>query len=200
VGYSAFALEDDRQRVTTDEAGRKLLALARAAIARELGTGAAPESDRDAWLGQTAATFVTLLKNGKLRGCIGSLEAHRPLREDVAANTVAAAFRDPRFLPLTKEEWPLCAVEVSLLSRPKTIRFADEADLLAQVRAGEDGIILECAGKHATYLPQVWEGLPDKKRFFAELKRKAGIPEDTGLARCKVRRYRVAKWKEEALH
>ncbi|HEV8097168.1 MAG TPA: AmmeMemoRadiSam system protein B [Burkholderiales bacterium] len=199
VGYSAFALEDDRQRVTADDAGRRLLAIARAAIARELGTGTA-EGHPDAWLGQTAATFVTLLKDGKLRGCIGSLEAHRPLREDVAANAVAAAFRDPRFPPLAKEEWPYCALEVSLLSRPRTIRFADEADLFAQVRAGEDGIILEYAGKHATYLPQVWEGLPDNRRFFAELKRKAGIPEETGLARCKVLRYRVAKWKEEALH
>lgn len=200
VGYSAFALEDDRQRVTADDAGRRLLALARAAIARELGTGAVPQGDQDAWLDQTAATFVTLLKDCKLRGCIGSLEAHRPLREDITTNAVAAAFRDPRFPPLTKEEWPLCAVEVSLLSRPKTIRFADEADLLAQVRAGEDGIILECAGKRATYLPQVWEGLPEKERFFAELKRKAGIPAETGLARCKVLRYRVAKWKQEALH
>ena len=200
VGYSAFALDDERQRVTAGEAGQRLLAIARAAIARELGTGAAPESDRDAWLGQTAATFVTLLKDGKLRGCIGSLEAHRPLREDVAANAVAAAFRDPRFPPLTKEEWPFCALEVSLLSRPKTIRFADEADLLAQVRGGEDGIILECAGKRATYLPQVWEGLPQKERFFAELKRKAGIPAETSLGRCTVRRYRVAKWKEEAVH
>lgn len=200
VGYSAFALDDERQRVTAGEAGQRLLALARAAIARELGTGAAPESDRDGWLGQTAATFVTLLKDGRLRGCIGSLEAHRPLREDVAANAVAAAFRDPRFPPLTKEEWPFCALEVSLLSRPKTIRFADEADLLGQVRAGEDGIILECAGKRATYLPQVWEGLPEKERFFAELKRKAGIPAETSLGRCTVRRYRVAKWKEEAPH
>jgi MEMO1 family protein len=200
VGYSAFALEDDRQRVTADDAGRRLLAIARAAIARDLGTGAAPQADGDAWLGQTAATFVTLMKDGKLRGCIGSLEAHRPLREDVAANAAAAAFRDPRFPTLAKEEWPQCTVEVSLLSRPKTIRFADEADLLAQVRAGEDGIILECAGKRATYLPQVWEGLPQKQRFFAELKRKAGIPAETGLGRCKVRRYRVAKWKEEPLN
>jgi hypothetical protein len=143
---------------------------------------------------------VTLSKDGKLRGCIGSLEAHRPLRDDVAANAIAAAFRDPRFPALTAGEWPNCSVEVSLLSRPRTIRFADEPDLLAQVRAGEDGIILEHAGKRATYLPQVWEGLPDKQRFFAELKRKAGIPPETGLVRCKVRRYRVAKWKEDRLH
>jgi MEMO1 family protein len=200
VGYSAFALEDDRRRVTADDAGRRLVAIARAVIGRDLGTGTAPDADGDAWLRQTAATFVTLTKDGKLRGCIGSLEAHRPLGEDVAANAVAAAFRDPRFPPLTRAEWAHCTVEVSLLSRPKAIRFADEADLLAQVRPGEDGIILECAGKRATYLPQVWQGLPQKERFFAELKRKAGIPAETGLGRCKVRRYRVAKWIEEPLH
>jgi hypothetical protein len=198
VGYSAFAL-DEGTRVTSDEAGRRLLAIARAAIAHQLGTGS-PLHPPDTWLAQTAATFVTLSKDAKLRGCIGSLEAHRPLRDDVAANAIAAAFRDPRFPALTAGEWPNCSVEVSLLSRPRTIRFADEPDLLAQVRAGEDGIILEHAGKRATYLPQVWEGLPDKQRFFAELKRKAGIPPETGLVRCKVRRYRVAKWKEDRLH
>jgi MEMO1 family protein len=199
VGYSAFAL-DAGARVTTDEAGRTLLALARAAIAQKLGAGnAAPASDQG-WLSQTAATFVTIQKEGKLRGCIGSLEAVRPLRDDIRENALAAAFRDPRFPALSVDEWPHCAVEVSLLSRPKAIRFADEADLLAQVRAGEDGIILEHAGKRATYLPQVWEGLPDKQRFLAELKRKAGIPPETGLGRCKVRRYRVAKWKETPLH
>ena len=199
VGYSAFALYD-RTSVANDEAGRTLLSIARAAISRQLAVEAAPPADRGAWLAQRAATFVTLAKEGKLRGCIGSLEAVRSLREDVAANATAAAFRDPRFPALTKEEWPQCGIEVSLLSRAKTIRFADEADLLAQVRAGEDGIILECDGKRATYLPQVWEGLPQKERFFAELKRKAGIPAETGLGRCKVRRYRVVKWHEATRH
>jgi hypothetical protein len=199
VGYSAFALEDGA-RVTVEEAGRRLLSIARAAIEHQLGAGAAPSAKRDGWLSQTAATFVTLVRDGKLRGCIGSLEAQRPLCEDVAANALAAAFRDPRFSALTRDEWSFCSVEVSLLSRPKTLRFADEADLLAQVRPGEDGIILECAGKRATFLPQVWEALPEKQRFFAELRRKAGIPAETGLARCKVRRYRVAKWKEAPLH
>jgi hypothetical protein len=198
VGYSAFALEDGAC-VTVEEAGRRLLSIARAVIEHQLGAGAAPSAERDGWLSQTAATFVTLVRDGKLRGCIGSLEAQRPLCEDVAANALAAAFRDPRFSALTRDEWSFCSVEVSLLSRPKTLRFADEADLLAQVRPGEDGIILECAGKRATFLPQVWEALPEKQRFFTELRRKAGIPAETGLSRCKVRRYRVAKWKEAPL-
>ena len=164
-----------------------------------IGIGASA-GDEEGWLSQTAATFVTVMREGKLRGCIGSLHAVRRLRDDIRENALAAAFRDPRFPAITAEEWPHCSIEVSLLSRSKAMRFADEPDLLAQVRAGEDGIILEHAGKRGTFLPQVWEALPDKQRFFAELKRKAGIPPETGLARCKVRRYRVAKWKEEPLH
>ena len=198
VGYSAFAL-DEGTHVEPQEAGRKLLAIALGAIARQLGTGA-PAGDEERWLSQKAATFVTVMKEGKLRGCIGSLQAVRPLRDDIRENALAAALRDPRFPAITAEEWPNCSLEVSLLSRSKAIRFADEPDLLAQVRAGEDGIILEHDGKRGTFLPQVWETLPDKQRFFAELKRKAGIPPETGLARCKVRRYRVAKWKEEPPH
>lgn len=198
VGYSAFAL-DEGARVEGEEAGRKLLAIARGAIAQQLGTGAFA-GDEERWLSQTGATFVTVMKEGKLRGCIGSLQAVHPLRDDIRENARAAAFRDPRFPAISAEEWPHCSIEVSLLSRPKALRFADAPDLLAQVRAGEDGIILEHAGKRATFLPQVWEALPDKQRFLAELKRKAGIPAETSLGRCKVRRYRVAKWKEEPLH
>jgi len=196
VGYSAFALHEG-EPVSPHEAGQGLLSIARGAIASELGLAAAPPAEGSRWLLQLAATFVTLLRDGRLRGCMGSLAASRPLGTDVAANAVAAAFHDPRFPALTTDEWPRCTVEVSLLAAPKPIRFADEADLLAQIRAGEDGIILEHGGKRATYLPQVWEGLPDKRRFLAELKRKAGIPDDTRLARCKVLRYRVAKWKQE---
>ncbi len=85
-------------------------------------------------------------------------------------------------------------VEVSLLSAPKPIRCADEADLLAQIRAGEDGLILECEGKRATYLPQVWESLPDKHQFLRELVKKAGLPPETRLMRCRISRYRVTKF------
>jgi AmmeMemoRadiSam system protein A len=158
-----------------------------------------PTSDQG-WLSQTAATFVTIQKEGKLRGCIGSLEAVRPLRDDIRENALAACFPRPALSRAERRRMAALLARSVAAVAPKTIRFADEADLLAQVRAGEDGIILEHAGKRATYLPQVWEGLPDKQRFFAELKRKAGIPPETGLGRCKVRRYRVAKWKETPLH
>ena len=200
VGYSAFALHEG-EPVSREEAGATLLAIARGAIAHALGL--APERPRLAeapWLGRSAATFVTLVKEGELRGCMGSLAAERPLGEDVAENALAAAFRDPRFARLTPDEWARCELEVSLLSAAKPLRFADEADLLAQLRPGEDGVILEAEGRRATYLPQVWGGLPDPRRFLEELKKKAGIPETTRLARCKVSRYRVAKWTQGRLH
>jgi AmmeMemoRadiSam system protein B/AmmeMemoRadiSam system protein A len=194
VGYSSFALYEAGTEVSDDKAGQTLLAIARSAIdAKLLGNGQTVEAG---WLRQAGATFVTLTKDGELRGCIGSLEARRPLGADVAENAVAAAFRDPRFAPLTAEEWPSVRVEVSLLSAPKPIRFADEADLLSQIRAGEDGLILECDGRRATFLPQVWESLPDKVLFLRELVRKAGLASDTRLGRCKVSRYRVRKWVE----
>lgn len=195
VGYGAFAF-DEPGRVTAEDAGRTLLSIARNAIAHRVSTGQpAPRANGARWLAQPGATFVTLMLDGRLRGCIGSLEAHRPLGEDVAANAEAAAFRDPRFAALTADEWPRCKVEVSLLSRARPIAFADEAELLQKIRPGEDGLILEHAGRRATFLPQVWESLPVPRAFLAELLKKAGLPADTRLARCKVSRYRVRKWK-----
>ena len=201
VGYSAFALYDPAGEVSQDEAGRTLIGIARGAIggaldARSGGAAAVRLLPDPAWLARPGASFVTLTIEGALRGCIGSLEALRPLGEDVAQNALHAAFRDPRFAPLTRAEWPRVQTEVSLLSAPRPMRFADEPDLLAQLRAGEDGLILECAGRRGTFLPQVWESLPDKRRFLAELRRKAGLAADTPLARCKLWRYQVRKWRE----
>jgi MEMO1 family protein len=194
VGYSAFALHEGGE-VTLEAAGRRLLAIARGAIENQLLRNLPPPMD-EPWLNQAGATFVTLTKDGDLRGCIGTLEAARPLGTDVAANAVGAAFRDPRFPAVTAQEWPQCRVEVSLLSRPKPLRFADEAELLEQIQPGEDGVILECDGRRGTFLPQVWESVSDKRLFMNELLRKAGLPGDARLGRCKVSRYRVAKWKE----
>jgi len=194
VGYSAFAVYES-EAPTAADAGRALIEIARGSIANGLGLSSVPvKRGHLPWLLQPGATFVTLRKEGQLRGCIGSLSATRPLGSDVASNARAAAFEDPRFPKLTREEWPRCELEVSLLSAPKPVRFADEADLLEQIRAGEDGLILECDGKRATFLPQVWEGLPDRRRFLLELLKKAGLPEDTRLARCKVWRYRARKF------
>jgi len=196
VGYSSFALEQSAGAASRDEQGRTLLGIARGAIGRQLGQAAAPRLDHPAWLVQPGATFVTLTIDGALRGCIGSLQAHRPLGHDVAANAENAAFRDPRFAPLTLQEWPRVATEVSLLSTPEKAEFGDEIDLLGRLRPGVDGVILEYGGRRGTFLPQVWETLPDRRRFMQELRRKAGLPADMPLAQCNVWRYQVVKWRE----
>lgn len=194
VGYAALAVDESASPVPA-EAGRTLVEIARGAIANGLGLSSVPvRRNHLPWLLQPGATFVTLTKEGQLRGCIGSLAASRPLGQDVASNARAAAFEDPRFPKLSREEWPRCAVEVSLLSAPKGMAFADDADLCAQLRPGEDGVILECDGRRATFLPQVWEVLPDRREFLQALLAKAGLPPDTRLARCRISRYRVAKF------
>jgi AmmeMemoRadiSam system protein B/AmmeMemoRadiSam system protein A len=196
VGYSAFALEEARSASDREDVGRTLVGIARKSIAHRLALGEVPRLDVPAWLVRPAATFVTLTCNERLRGCIGSLEARRPLGVDVADNACSAAFCDPRFRALSVEEWPRCALEVSLLSTPSAIDFTDEADLMERIVPGEDGIVLRFAGRQGTFLPQVWESLPDTRDFLRELKRKAGVPADMALDRCRVLRYRVEKWRE----
>ncbi len=200
VGYASFALDDPRQAVSREEAGAVLIGLARAAIAHRLGLAQAPRLDAAVapWLARPGASFITLTLDGRLRGCIGSLSAARALGEDVLANAEAAAFRDPRFAALTPAEWSRTQVEVSLLSAAKPIRYADEAELLARIVPGEDGLILEKDGRRGTFLPQVWESLPEPREFLAQLRLKAGLPADTRLSACRVLRYRVIKWKQAA--
>lgn len=184
---------------TEDDAlGKALLARARAAIAHALGhKGAgAEESDHPA-LARRGASFVTLKKNGELRGCIGSLRAQRPLAEDVASNAVAAATRDPRFPPLSADELAGVDIEVSLLSEPEFLDFDDERHLLAQLRPGTDGLILFSGCRSATFLPQVWEQLPDPRTFLAALKQKAGLPPERPAANLMAARYQVRKWREK---
>jgi AmmeMemoRadiSam system protein B/AmmeMemoRadiSam system protein A len=193
VGYSSFALYDGEAAVPTEKAGAALLDIAHGAIEQQLFQKSLAAFEAP-WLRQAGATFVTLKKNRELRGCIGSLQAARPLAEDVAHNALGAAFRDPRFPALAAHEWPQCSVEVSLLSAPKPLRFAGEDDLLSQIRPGEDGLILEAQGRRGTFLPQVWESIPDTRAFLDELIRKAGLPADTRLERCKLFRYRVVKF------
>jgi hypothetical protein len=194
VGYGALALRHG-EGVSRADAGSTLLSIARGSIEAEINkkTMVAPE---ERWLAQAGASFVTLMCAGSLRGCIGSLEAVRPLGTDVAENARGAAFRDPRFGALTGQEWLQCQVEVSLLSAPKPLRFADEDALLAQLCPGEDGVILESAGRRGTFLPQVWDALPEPRLFMRELAKKAGLARDERLARCRVSRYRVIKWSE----
>jgi AmmeMemoRadiSam system protein A len=122
------------------------------------------------------ATFVTLELGGHLRGCIGMLEACRPLAEDVAQNAQAAAFQDPRFPPLSRDEFDQLEIHISVLSPPEDVTFSSEADLLAQIRPGIDGLILQEDHHRGTFLPSVWEELPEKEEFLVHLKQKAGLP------------------------
>jgi hypothetical protein len=183
---------------TETSRGAVLLPLARAAIATELGRPLAAD-DSAPWLRESGACFVTLTQAGELRGCIGTLEAHRPLLADVRANAIAAAFRDPRFAPLSARELDRTEVEVSLLSPMQALTFADEADALARLRPGVDGVVFAYGSRRSTFLPQVWEQLPAVEDFMAHLRRKAGLPADFWHADVRLQRYTVSKWKEGEL-
>ena len=177
------------------ELGPTLLTLARNAIAARYAQPISPVTDLPE-LHQPGATFVTLTQNGQLRGCIGSLEAWRPLLADVQENATNAAFRDPRFKPLRADELAHTRVEVSLLTPPQELTFTSEADALAQMRPEIDGIIFTAGSRRATFLPQVWEQLPNAADFMAHLKQKAGLPANYWGNDVRLERYAVKKWQE----
>ena len=135
------------------------------------------------------ASFVTLEKGGRLRGCIGSLEAWRPLAVDVAENAFAAAFRDPRFPPVRADEADTLATHLSLLTPAVAMTFSSEADLLAQLQPGVDGLILSEGPCRGTFLPSVWAELPTPQLFLTQLKRKAGLAADCWSPGVRIWRY-----------
>lgn len=182
-----------------DALGTSLLIRARNAIASEFRLAGLPEPDHPS-LHEPGATFVTLTQNGALRGCIGSLEARRSLAEDVRANARFAAFHDPRFAPLTENELARTRVEISLLTPAVPMIFHDESDAIRQIQPGIDGMIFECYGRRGTFLPQVWESLPEPHDFFTHLKQKAGFSPDFWSPDVKLYRYEVQKWKEPENH
>lgn len=191
--------------LTMTDLGTTLLALARNAIAVRMGL-AQSVTPQDGFLRgavnapellKNAATFVTLTQNSQLRGCIGSLQAYRPLLDDIRENACNAAFRDPRFKPLSAEELPATRVEVSLLTPAVAMQFSSEADALAQLRPNIDGIIFSAGSRRSTFLPQVWEQLPKPADFMAHLKQKAGLPATYWGSDVKLERYTVEKWKED---
>ncbi len=179
------------------EQGKTLVAIARTAIAEKLGLASTPVAMRD-WLKQPAATFVTLHRQGQLRGCIGTLEAYRPLHEDVYHNALAAAFHDPRFPPLTADEWPLLDIEVSRLGTPTLLAATSEQQAMDMLVPHRDGVILSCAGRRATFLPQVWQQLPDPREFLTQLKLKAGLPADFWRDDLVLATYQVEHFSEPA--
>jgi AmmeMemoRadiSam system protein A len=178
------------------ERGRLLLRLARESVAEALGLCAASGYE-EPWLREPGACFVTLRRLGDLRGCVGSVQAYRPLSEDVWSNARASAFRDTRFRPVEAWELPEISVEVSLLSVPEPLACASEEEALRRLRPGVDGIVLECGEHRGTFLPQVWEQLPDPRDFLGHLKTKAGLRRGFWSPEVRLQRYGVIKWVEE---
>ena len=181
---------------TPTKPGNMLPSLARAAIASRFGLSLDSRTETP-FLYEHGACFVTLMQTGQLRGCIGSLQAYRPLLDDVKENALAAAFRDPRFKPLAASEYNEICIEVYLLSPLKAMTISNEEDALTQFQPGVDGVVLHCGDKRGTFLPQVWESLPEPRRFLEELKRKAGLPGDFWSGEIRLFRYHVDKWSED---
>ncbi|MBL8352088.1 MAG: AmmeMemoRadiSam system protein B [Burkholderiaceae bacterium] len=208
VGYGAIAFEADAapapgDRASDDEAdtdpalGIALLSTARAEIADALGLGAPAVQDHRR-LHRPGASFVTLHdERGDLRGCVGQLQARRPLGRDVRHNALAAAFSDHRFPALTRAEWAGLHIEVSVLGPLQAMPAAAGFDAAAaQLQPGIDGVVLAALGRQGTFLPQVWAQLPDHHDFLAALLRKAGLPRDYWAADVQLWRYRVTAFEE----
>lgn len=178
------------------ERGEILLEIARAAISCALNVPLSADESAP-WLEEPAACFVTLTQHGQLRGCIGSLQAHRSLLEDVKNNAVSAALHDPRFMPLSARELDFTSIEISLLTPPAPMTFRDEDDALSRLKPGIDGVIFEFGHYRSTFLPQVWEQLSEPRQFMAHLKRKAGLPDDFWDEKISLSRYCVTKFTEK---
>jgi len=151
----------------------------------------------DPELNTLQATFVTLTLHNRLRGCIGSIIAHRTLYDDLVSNAKAAAFNDPRFPPLSEHELDEVVIEVSLLTHPEAVIYKDTEELSRIIRPKIDGVILRLGNHQATFLPQVWDELSDFSTFFTHLGLKAGIGNDPLAYHPDIYVYQVSKIKEE---
>jgi len=183
--------------------GEIVIQLAKAAIAVALGLNSTFNVEKMLQeypeLNKNGAAFVTLTEgpNDHLRGCIGSLTAYQPLYKDIIANAQSAALRDPRFSPLTLDELDKVKIEVSILTEPKPLEYQDVADLRKKIRPGIDGVVLQLDGYQATYLPSVWEQLPDFDLFFSTLCQKAGLPGNCLEKHPDIKTYQATKYKEK---
>jgi len=170
----------------------RLLGIARESIERGLVTRQPPELDTSQVSGALAhrlGSFVTLTQRGSLRGCVGSLEPIHPLAHGVGIAAFNAAFRDHRFPPLAEMEVSRTRIEIAVLSQPESIDVGSNVELLASLRPDEDGLLLEETGFRATFLPKVWEKLPDPSEFVRHLKAKAGLPDDYWSGSIRFSRY-----------
>jgi hypothetical protein len=186
----------EARRLSADDAAA-LLEVARASIAHGVRVGREIAVDPlrfSSALRAPGAAFVTLRREGTLRGCVGELEAVRPLVASVARHAFAAAIRDPRFPPLGPDELDQIDTHVSVLSPLEPLPVRDEVELLAALRPGRDGLLIDDGLRRATFLPAVWESLPQPRDFLRELKRKAGLPEEGWPPGLAVWRYRTESW------
>jgi hypothetical protein len=180
--------------------GSILLAIARATLERSLlalDSEADNEAPVEAWLLDRGATFVSLHQRTQLRGCVGSLEAVRPLHEDVRRNALAAAFEDTRFPPLAADELHGVTIEVTLLGAREPLPCRSEREVLELLRPGIDGLLLSYRRRRATFLPQVWESLAEAPLFLAALKEKAGLDRDFWHPSIMLERYNARSWSED---
>jgi hypothetical protein len=175
-----------------------MLALARAAVDESLA-GPRVQVPEEPWLSEPGACFVTLRKEGELRGCIGSLEAHRPLSEDLIQNARSAAHRDPRFEPLQRNELALVRFEVSLLSPMEPLEVKTEQEAIAALRPGRDGVLLQWGPYRGVFIPKMWKQLPNPVEFLAYLRRKAGMSTREWHPGTRVWRFTAEDWSEPDL-
>ena len=190
VGYASFICDSKEKlnSVLNTSQHKALIDLAKYSIASKLGIETEkPDCTKLPVI--DIATFVTLKINDELRGCIGTLSAYRSLENDIIENSLSAAFKDPRFKPLTAYEFMKTSISISILTEAENIKFSSEDELLSKIRPGVDGLILSDGNRRGTFLPCVWEDLPDKKLFWSHLKRKAGFPVNYWSSTLKVQRY-----------
>ena len=188
VGYASVAFSDPKP-------GRLLLARARHAIESEFGPAAATQSD-DPVLARRIGCFVTLRLRGELRGCVGAIEPDGPLGEELRNSARAAAFKDPRFAPLSRAELDGLEIQVSLLTATQPIEAAGEDELASALVPGVDGVALKAGEQHATFLPQVWRQVATPRDFVRQLKVKAGLPATAWPDETRIARYRTQSWSE----
>lgn len=192
VGYGAWAFFHTTDEVFLPPHRAGLLTAARQTLASRLKKGKTPDVNIDSFappLRGHGAAFVTLQKEGRLRGCIGSLRAHQPLIRDVVENTVKSGFNDPRFRPLEVDEMTTIRIKIAVLSPSAPMQFESEAALLDQIVPERDGLILSDQDKRGVFLPMVWESLPTPEAFLNGLKVKAGLPKDHWSETLQIHRF-----------
>jgi AmmeMemoRadiSam system protein A len=176
-----------------DEAERaRALQIVRASIAYGLTHGVALPIDEEGLgdrMTRPGAAFVTLHLDGQLRGCVGNLRARGRLADELSRAAFSAAFRDPRFGPVTPDELERLEIHISVLSAPVPLTFQSEADVIAQLRPAIDGLILTDQGRLGTFLPDVWASIPDPKEFLAQLRLKAGLSPNHWSPTLAIERY-----------